>query len=281
MTDAKKFNGKAIYCPSGKAGEYAEYACNFYVGCSNGCEYCFLTKGLSAKTYNHRYPKLKAHFHSEQHAIDTFEAELYKNLEELQKHGIFFSFTTDPLLPETRDLTFFALKRAAELGVPVKVLTKCADGALYLADRIVHELSVEERNEIALGFTLTGHDELEKGASTNAERIEAMKKLHTAGFKTFASIEPVVDVESSFNMIFDTAGFCDLYKIGVMSGKKYDKEQLLWLIEKCHGFTKIYAEYDFPIKFYFKDSLLKLACINRESLPANCVGRDYNIFNEK
>jgi hypothetical protein len=32
-------------------------------------------------------------------------------------------------------------------------------------------------------------------------------------------------------------------------------------------------------KFYFKDSLLKQAGINREDLPSNCVGRDYNMFN--
>lgn len=30
----------AIYQPKGKAGEYAKYAVNFYVGCSNDCDYC-------------------------------------------------------------------------------------------------------------------------------------------------------------------------------------------------------------------------------------------------
>jgi hypothetical protein len=42
------FNGKAIYQPSGKAAEYAGYACNFYVGCSCGCTYCY--NGCSRKT---------------------------------------------------------------------------------------------------------------------------------------------------------------------------------------------------------------------------------------
>jgi DNA repair photolyase len=134
---------------------------------------------------------------------------------------------------------------------------------------------------VAIGFTLTGRDDLEPGASPNAERIEAMRKLHKAGFKTFTSIEPIIDVQSSLNMIFATAGFCDLYKIGLMSGKKYDKNELLWLITRCHGFTKIYKEYNFPIRFYFKDSLLKTAGISRSELPDNCVTRDYNIFNNK
>ena len=32
----RPINGKAIYSPKGKAAEYGRYACNFYVGCSNG-----------------------------------------------------------------------------------------------------------------------------------------------------------------------------------------------------------------------------------------------------
>lgn len=35
-------NGRVIYSPKGKAGEYAENAANFFVGCSNGCAYCYL-----------------------------------------------------------------------------------------------------------------------------------------------------------------------------------------------------------------------------------------------
>lgn len=38
-------NGRVIYSPKGKAGEYAENAANFFVGCSNGCTYCYLRKG--------------------------------------------------------------------------------------------------------------------------------------------------------------------------------------------------------------------------------------------
>lgn len=32
------------------------------------------------------------------------------------------------------------------------------------------------------------------------------------------------------------------------------------------------------MRFYFKDSLLKQAGINREDLPSNCVCRKYSIF---
>lgn len=46
----KLLNGKAIYSPKGKAGEYAKYACNFYVGCSNDCDYTITTAKQSLIT---------------------------------------------------------------------------------------------------------------------------------------------------------------------------------------------------------------------------------------
>ena len=42
----KEYHGKAIYQPSGKAAEYGEWACNFHIGCSNWCDYCYCSKAL-------------------------------------------------------------------------------------------------------------------------------------------------------------------------------------------------------------------------------------------
>ena len=44
-----------------------------------------------------------------------------------------------------------------------------------------------------------------------------MMVLHARQFKTFASIEPVISIEKSKHMIVHTLGFCDLYKIGLLS----------------------------------------------------------------
>ena len=136
------------------------------------------------------------------------------------------------------------------------------------------------KHYVAIGFTLTGHDELEPHASTNAERIEAMRKLHEAGFKTWASIEPVIDIKSSVEMIEQTYEFCNLYKIGIESGKKYDKKDLQLFI----GYVTTDLDVPFPHvrkgnKFYFKDSLLAQAGISRSELPDNCVSNDYDMFN--
>ena len=258
-------NGKAIYQPKGAAAEYAKFACNFYIGCSNCCTYCFNKRWKWGNV-----PTLKKCFKDENNALEVFEKELKLNLPELQKHGLFFSFTTDPCLPKTVLLTSMAIKQCITYNVPVKILTKKTDWTVDC----FYSIDMQYYKNIAFGFTLTGHDELEPNASTNSERIEAMQKLHEAGFKTWASIEPVIDFTSSWQMIRDTCSFCDLYKIGLMSGKKYVykyEDELRDFMDACihTGNPTI----------YFKDSLLMQAGICREDLPANCVDRDYDMFN--
>jgi DNA repair photolyase len=264
----KTINGKAIYSPNGKAGEYAKYACNFYVGCSNGCHYCYLRKGVLAHAMGGDKPTLKKCFNNEVHALKVFDKELKANLPELQKHGLFFSFTTDPMLPKTSTLTEWAIDFATWYGVKCTILTKCSRP--FLCGDFIEIQSVR-KNYLAVGFTLTGHDDLEPNASPNAERIEAMRELHDAGFKTWASIEPVIDFDSSWRMVRDTFDFCDLYKIGIERGKTFPQGALRDFMDAVMAFSKQ------PI-IYFKDSLLKAAGIRREDLPANCVTRDYDIF---
>jgi len=310
--ETKNFNSKfkAIKMPDGKASEYAKYSCNFYVGCSNECEYCYLKKGRGKKILGGNIPTLKKCFKDENHALEVFEKELEANFPELQKHGLFFSFTTDPMLPETKQITYQTIGICVENNVPVKILTKCADWVFQLLNLNGSRLLSYYAKYVSFGFTLTGHDELEPNASTNAERIEAMRMLHDAGFRTFVSIEPVIDFESSISMIFNIRNICYLIKVGLESGKKYDKKELRYFIErvlnisygrtdsdniefkynkKCwqmpnnlpinehlkHGTS----EYKHKFKIYFKEGLLKQAGISRSELPNNCVTRDYSLFN--
>lgn len=263
----------AIYQPKNKAAEYAKWACNFYTGCSNDCDYCYCKRGVMSSVWS-TTPQLKKCFKDEAHAMEVFQKELIQNLPELQKHGLFFSFTTDPMLPETIYLTLCSLVKAVSRGVPLKILTK---NAAFLDYSIFNIPSLklffeENKHLIAFLFTLTGHDDVEPGASTNQERITSMSKLKSAGFWTGASIEPIIDLTSSFSMIQLTHEFCDLYKVGLLSGKKYDFRELREFIVDCSTI---------PSKFYFKDSLLEQAQVDRKDLPANCVQRDYNMFKQQ
>jgi len=246
------------------------------------CAYCYCKKGILAGAMGGNTPTLKKCFKDKYNALDVFKKELMANFSEIQKCGLFFTFTSDPFLKETILLNDSAIRICLRNNIPVKILTKRADflGG-YMVDGItftfvdIIKYYSKYKNLIAFGFTLTGHDDLEPSASTNAERIEAMKKLHDAGFKTWASIEPIIDFVSSLQMIRESRHFCNLFKIGIESGKKYDKDLIVLFINQS---IKMLTNYN--CKIYFKDSLLKQAGIKREDLPANCVDRDYNLFSE-
>jgi len=242
------FKGKAIYNPSGKAGEYSYWASNFYLGCSNGCTYCFLKKGRSAKTFGGDKPTLKKCFKNETHALEVFEKELLKNLDEIKDSGMFFSFTTDPMINETVKLTVDALLVCQKHKVPVKILTKKTD---YIRDLIMcADFHNWDKGLIAVGVTLTGHDELEPDASPNNDRLNSLYDLNHSGFKTFASIEPIIDFKSSKKMIEKCVGICDLVKVGLESGKKFHYND-------AYAFMSFLVKLKAP-KIYIKESLRKL-----------------------
>lgn len=280
--NTNQFNGKAIYSPKGKAREYAKYAVNFYVGCSNDCSYCYCKRGVLGHAMGGTTPTLKKCFKDEDDAIETFVHELISNLSELRKYGLFFTFTSDPMLPETQGLTFAAIDICIDEDVPVKILTKRADFDVSTYYNVHNET-------IAFGFTLTGCDDKEPNASTNADRIAQMKRLHYRRFKTFASIEPVIDIEKSKQMIAQTLGYCDLYKIGLMSGHKdYTREQVAQFVTDVNDMIhhhKFYNNED--VKVYWKDSVLQFIKFTRQDLYEHAkergndfvlVDNDYNLF---
>lgn len=265
-----EFNGKAIYNPKGKAGEYAPWACNFFTGCSNDCEYCYCKRGFLRHVWDD-VPHLKKCFKDERKALEIFEKELVMNLEELKATSLFFTFSSDPFLPGVKSIYWAAAACALSHGVRVQFLTKRAD---FVDDHFVHYNRLIKQH-IAFGFTLTGYDHKEPGASTNQERIEAMRILHERGFKTFASIEPIISIDCSERMIQQTLGFCDLYKIGLMSGVKkdyYNDGDLRAFICRLSDYHSNYG-----IKIYIKqsirDRLGDSSVINEIS-----VSSDYDIF---
>lgn len=275
----KTFKGKAIYNPSGKAGEYSYWAVNFYNGCSAKCEYCYNRHGITAKVLGADKPTLKKGLLTEDAAFKIFCKEVDQNIDDLRKHGLFFNFVSDPLLKETIDLNAQAAEYCVINEVPVKFLTK---QTWWLEDFLKefeetstrHPYKVSQIKPLyAFGFTLTGHDELEPGASKNMDRIVAMYLLHDAGFKTWASIEPIIDVESSQRMLEEICNHVDLVKIGLRSGKKYNPDDIKDLTGRAFELADIYG-----FKIYLKDSLIKAIDVERHQLPsAFCVQRDFKL----
>ena len=280
MTE-KVINGKAIYSPKGAAREYGRVGCNFYTGCPHNCSYCYLKRGVLSHVMGGTEVKLKSCFDDLQDAYDVFLDEMAHNLDYLRQTGIFFSFSTDPLLEETRDLTLDSAIVAASNGINVKILTKAADADWWL--HYVKGITKRARSRMAFGFTLTGCDEMELGAPSNRERIEAMRKMHQAGHPTFASIEPVIDVKKSVEMIRQTSEFCDLYLIGLRSCVKkdyYRHDDIGYLYSKVMVEHDYRSEQDF--KVYWKESVRKFFKDNELEFlnKPYFVESDYNMFNQ-
>lgn len=176
-------------------------------------------------------------------------------------------------------MVFFHL---LENGVHVFILTKCTDWAkdglfASMLNDAKHKKDCPlELHMVAFGFTLSGHDEIEPGAPSNTERIELLQKLHELGFKTFASIEPMIDVVSASEMIQGAASCCDLFKIDLQSGvsKDYIPKEMLYDFMLWYGLF-------YKNKVYWKQSVLDYVGEPPVFLSKNIVGADYNIFEGK
>lgn len=190
--------------------------------------------------------RLKAVLGNEETAFNIFKSELKRWMPMIMVDGgLHFNFVSDPCLPQTIVLNWRCIELALSMGIPVQVLTKRADWLAHPA--VLNALCY--KSLIRVGFSLTGCDELEPGASPNAERIQAMQILHDAGISTWASIEPIIDPQRSFDMIQQTIGCCDHFKIGILSGKKsYTPEQIRCFMSAVNALT--------PSSVYWKNSIM-------------------------
>ena len=231
--------GRLIYQPKGKAREYSPWACNLYTGCPNRCTYCYNRNGNGAWLLgaDKVSPKSGA-------SVELFTKELLRYKDRIidDGKGLFFSFVSDPFLMETIDLTLECAKIAIENGVNVVFLSKEVPESDFF---------IEYKDMVKVGFTLTGMDRLEPYASSNDCRVREMEYLESNGVHTWASIEPVIDLNMSMEMIrkAHSAG-CREFKIGLLSGRKeYTKTE----IKKMVNYVKeTYTDCD----LLFKESVV-------------------------
>lgn len=244
---------KLIYRPRGAAGEYARFAVNFYLGCPNGCRYCYLKRGVSAKVLGGDTPTLKAGYNNVIWEIEDFRIDVMRNTKRLKEGGLFLSFTTDPMVMDTYQATIKAVEICIPYGIPVTILTKYANHYSDLQKSVPKEYA----DLVTFGVTLTGHDELEPGASRTADRIRALGAARNYGFRTFVSLEPVIDFASSIQMICDAVEYADEFRIGLKTPVKsgnYPLNGMKWFIKTARAICERHG-----VRVVWKDSFLKLA----------------------
>ena len=239
---------KLIYKPNTKspAGEYAKYSVSIFEGCrEKACSYCYMAK--MNKRFNKYFgeARIKVSLQNKD-IVNLFNKELEIKLPEYQKHGLFFFFNSDPFLPQTKELTEKLIYNCWLRGIRATTLTKEFDWI----NTFDFKLYTKDKN-INFGFTLTGMDELESACPSTKARIEAMQFIHEKGFDTWVSLEPCVDLGRAFLVFLQAMPYTNQFKIGLLSGKKYEKEEVIKFVNAIN-MNNIHAR-----EIVFKQSIKK------------------------
>lgn len=198
-----------IYEPRGRAREYSPLALNLYTGCDHRCRYCFGPRVLHMPFDEYMQPRPR------QGLARAIEQEIRRLDPEKQ---ILLCFIGDPYcqLEVSRGYTREALEILWWARNPVAILTKGGR-------RCLRDLGVFRTygSRIKVGATLTFLDpaqslEWEPGAALPEERIRVLEELHTAGVRTWVSMEPVVDPEQSLELL-KLIPFVDEIRLGKLN----------------------------------------------------------------
>lgn len=180
----KTTNRKSMLYKTGV--EYGDYTINHIQGCAHGCKYpCYAMMNAKrfgqVKTYEEWCePKLV------ENALEILEKEIPRLKDKIK--SVQLCFTSDPFMygyKEIEELSLKIIGRLNRANIKCTVLTK---GILPI------ELStLSKQNEYGITLISLNEDfrkDIEPGAAPYIERIQALRRLHDLGFKTWVSIEP-------------------------------------------------------------------------------------------
>jgi len=203
----------------------SDYVINPYIGCTHRCAYCYACfmgrfTGHSEKWGTYLEPK---------------RYESYRLPKNLEGKTILIGSVTDAYNPSEKKFEQMPsiLRALTDCKAHVEILTK---SNLVLRDI---EL-IKAVPDIAVGISLSNiNDEdnriIEPGASSAAERIDALKKLHEAGIKTYLFIAPYLPGITDMKKLCDeTEGSVDYVCVENLNLRGSYKPTMLGLIKKLH-----------------------------------------------
>jgi len=166
-----------------------DYAINPYTGCMHGCVYCYAR--FMAKYTQHglpwgRFADVKIN------AADVLRKQLAKH----PTGVVSLSTVTDPYqaVEKKYEITRRILKELVDSDLEVSILTR---SDLVLRDTDI--LILFQRGQCDVGFSMATMDDeirkkMEPAAPSISRRIEALRKLHEKGIKTWMFLAPVMPV---------------------------------------------------------------------------------------
>lgn len=180
-----------------------------YLGCSHACRYCF-GPAETCQSPQQFFGNPRPRF------LDP--KILDKELKPLKNQTVLISCLTDPYQPldvETK-LTRKIIERLQFFGVHVNIFTKAG----LRSTRDFDLLAKDPKTEYGATLTFLNPEDSvkwEPGAALPQERIDALKQAHNLGIRTWASLEPVIDLKQSLQIIRETKDFADEFRIGALS----------------------------------------------------------------
>lgn len=208
---------QTIYAPSGQAGEYARLATNPYRYCGHQCSYCYVPSVIKVS---------RAEFDAGAEDRNDYIKLLRRDARRYQAAGIteqvLLCFTTDPYHPFDTSLTRRTIEILIEHGLSFCTLTKGGSRAL-------RDLDLFRRDQDAFASSLTCCDdklslEWEPKAALPGDRMATLKRFYESGIYTWVSLEPVLDVEQTLEIIRQTSSFVKLYKVGKLNYHRAGRE---------------------------------------------------------
>jgi DNA repair photolyase len=162
-----------------------DYTINPYIGCEHACTYCY---ARVMKRFSEHKEEWGNFVDVKINAPSLLQQEIKK-----KKVGrVWISGMCDPYQPLEKkyELTRECLKILLEYNWPVTIQTKS-----HLVLRDIKLLKKLENIEVGLTIT-TGDEKIKKifepKSPSIKERIDAVKKLHLAGIKTYVMIAPIL-----------------------------------------------------------------------------------------
>lgn len=158
-----------------------EYSLNPYRGCIHACLYCYVPSMTGEKRKWGSFVEVKT----------NLPQVLEKEVRKKRRGVVGIGTITDPYQPVESKyrITRQCLEVLAEYKWPVSVQTK--------SSLVLRDLDILKKMESEVGITITAFDDsvrknFEPFASSIQERLEALKKLHSEGIKTYAFIGPIL-----------------------------------------------------------------------------------------
>ncbi len=233
--------------------EYSDWTINHIQGCAHGCKfpcYAFMMAKRFGRVNSYEewiQPKIVMN------ALDILDKELksYKN----KIDSVHLCFTTDPFMfdfkeqkpnEEVKELSLKIIEKLNKSGIPITSLTK----GVYPEEIINSDFHKDN----SYGITIVSlnddfREDFEPFSAPYTKRIDALRKLHSAGLKTWVSIEPYptpnIDKTSADIMpLLKELGFVDRIIFGrlnynVSSGqfennKEFYNEKAQQVIDFCN-----------------------------------------------